>query len=257
MESCEQMADLIVQARRERRPTPDFSRRYREFDLATAYRVQHLYVQKRLASDRIGGFKAGLTSKETQRQAGFYQPVAGVLFASGRLEGAPIIQSSEFGYLLAEQEFGFEIGERMDSLISDESTLRSKVRWLRPMIELGDAGFVASSDEIEILDLVAANCGSSHYIAGPPLAPRSVELNTLTLEFAQGDEVLSRWDGPTSDADHWMDALWLANTIMKSGRVIEPGQILITGGLGDYFHALPGRYSARFGALGAITFEVR
>lgn len=256
METCEQMAAMVVQAQQQKVPVPDFSRRHPQFDLATAYEVQKLCVQQRLQHERIGGFKAGLTSKEAQQHAGFHQPVAGVLYASGRLDGSPVIDHTRFGYLLAEQEFGFEIGKRIAAPLSSLEELRASVRLLRPMVELGDAGYVSSSADTAILDLVAANCGSSHYIAGPGKAPAQVDLARLHLRFTRDAEELSRWEGEKSRSDHWQDALWLVNTVTGQGYVIEPGHILITGGLGSYFHAHPGKYRADFAALGEIAFEV-
>ena len=57
--------------------------------------------------------------------------------------------------------------------------------------------------------------------------------------------------------DPWKAALWLVNVAVKRGRVVEPGHVLSTGVIGKRIEAEPGNYTADFGALGTIAFEVR
>jgi 2-keto-4-pentenoate hydratase len=57
--------------------------------------------------------------------------------------------------------------------------------------------------------------------------------------------------------DPWVAALWLVNVAVKRGRVVEPGHALSTGVIGKRIEAEAGRYTADFGELGVIEFEVR
>ena len=221
-----------------------------------AYQVQKAYVERRLVHDQIGGFKAGLTSKEAQKHYGFYEPVAGVLYASGKLEGSPIVDHSKFGYLLVDQEIGFEIGARIAEPLKDVASLKSRVRLLRPMFEIADAGSAEDFEHVRMLDLVAENCGSAEYIAGSPKEQDEVDLNQLLFITTQGDEEVNRWEGKHSDDDQWEAALWLANAAVSHGWKIEPGYILMSGALGTFI-GTPGRYRGEFGGLGIIEFEIK
>ena len=66
---------------------------------------------------------------------------------------------------------------------------------------------------------------------------------------------MSRWEG--SMEGRWDSALWLVNNMVEQGWEIEPGQVLLTGVLGEIVPGNPGNYIADFGKLGRISFEVR
>ena len=251
----DEMADLVMQAHEKRIPYPNLTEQYPGFDLRTAYQVQKAYVERRLVDDQIGGFKAGLTSKAAQQHYGFPEPVAGVLYTSGRLEGSPSVDHSQFGFLLIDQEIGFEMGEGVTEPLEDVAALKARVRLLRPMFEVADAGSAEDFEHVRMLDLVAENSGSAEYIAGAPKQPDKVDLSKILLTTTRGSEEINRWEAQNPDDDQWEAALWLANATISNGWQIEPGHILMSGALGTFLGE-PGRYHGEFGGLGIIDFEI-
>jgi len=252
----DEMADLVMRAHKAKQPCPRLSEQNPRFDLRTAYQVQKAYVERRLADGQIGGFKAGLTSKAAQQHYGFHEPVAGVLYASGRLEGSPIIDHSQFGYLILDQEIGFELGVRITEPLKDVKALKASVRSIRPMFEVADAGSAEDFEVVRMLDVVAENCGSAQYIAGAPKAPGEVDLSRVLVTTTRDGEQVNWWEGKYPDVDQWAGALWLANVTISHGWEIEPGHILMTGALGTFL-GVSGKYRGEFGGLGMIEFEIR
>ena len=256
-ESIEPMVDIVWQSRQDMQPTPTLTLQFPKLDLVTAYKVQKAYVDRRLKNDKVGGYKAGFTSKIVQQVFGMFEPVSAVLFKSGRLPEGSKIDDSQFGFMLVDQEFGFEIGTRITEPLKNIEELKTKIRSIMPAIELGDATVPdLKAIGVTTIDMVAANVGSTIFIPGQPMPPGSVNLNSLTLVNKRDGEVINRWEGLKSGYDQWEDALWLANNLIKHGWILEPGEILLAGARGSAVPGKPGKYHADFGALGSISFEV-
>jgi 2-keto-4-pentenoate hydratase len=75
----------------------------------------------------------------------------------------------------------------------------------------------------------------------------------MTLDGAEANK------GAASDAlgDQWKALLWLVNGAIEKGYTLEPGQVLITGAMGQMIPGKPGKYEADYGALGTLSFTVK
>ena len=256
-ESINAMVDIVWQSRVDMQSTPTLSLQFPGLDLVTAYKIQKAYSDRRLKNDQIGGYKAGFTSKIVQQVFGIFEPVSGVLFKSGLLPEGSIVDDKQFGFVLIDQEFGFEIGTRISEPIENIKELKTNIRSIMPAIEMSDATVPdLKAIGVTTTNMVAANVGSTIFIPGKPMNPESVDLNSLTLLSKRDGEVINRWEGPKSSYDQWEDALWLANNLNKHGWVLEPAKILIASARGSAVPGKPGKYHADFGELGSISFEV-
>ncbi|WP_410050214.1 2-keto-4-pentenoate hydratase [Actinomadura sp. CNU-125] len=108
-------------------------------------------------------------------------------------------------------------------------------------------------------DVVADNASSARYVVGDRWRdPADLDLaaEPCRLEI-DGEEV----DSATGAAvqGHPAEALALAaNTLARRGIALEPGWIVLTGGLTDAVFAAPGRtITAAFAGLGAVTLHCR
>jgi 2-keto-4-pentenoate hydratase len=257
-EAISLMSDIIWQSHVDNQPTPTLNKQFPALDLATAYKVQKVYVDRRLVDDEVGGYKAGFTSKIVQDLFGIFEPISGVLFKSGRLQNGAEVNGSDFGFMLIDQEFGFEIETRITEPLKNIEELKTKIRSIRPVIEMGDATVPdLKAIGVNINDMVASNVGSRIFIPGEPIDPSTINLNSLTLVNKREGKEINRWEGPLSSYDQWEDALWLANNLIKYGWVLEPGEILIAGALGSAVPGKPGLHHADFGELGSISYEIK
>jgi 2-keto-4-pentenoate hydratase len=249
-----EMVSLLWKARLEKRMVPLLSKAYPGFNLETAYQVQKGYVKRSLKGDAIGGYKAGLTSPASQKSFGLSAPMAGVLLASGGKGGAPIIAQSTFKWLAVEAEVGLVIGKPITHKLDNVSALRERIRAVVPAIELPDLGF-ADMRNLKGVDIIAANAGAAGFIVGSVSRKNDGPLNPLKVVLTVNGKEMSRWEG--SMEGRWDSALWLVNNMVEQGWEIEPGQVLLTGVLGEIVPGNPGNYIADFGKLGRISFEVR
>jgi 2-keto-4-pentenoate hydratase len=249
------LAEQLWQSHLHQQRIPLVSSRVPNLSVEQAYLVQRDYVNKRLADDKLAGFKAGLTSSVGQQKFNVNQPLAGILFGSGDLTGAELIQLSHFKRLMLETELGFEIGKPITDPISNTAELKQSIQAVFPVIELPDLGFIGKPTGV---DIIAANVGSAAFIKGKPFFNvTDLDLNSLTVTLTRNGDTVNVGQGAEALGDQWQAALWLVNTIVAQGRTLEPGQFFITGVMGNMISAKPGEYLADFGPLGTMSFSVK
>jgi len=249
-----EMADQLMRAFANNQPVPLVTLADPKLDLQTAYAVQKAYVEQRLAGDAPAGVKAGFTNKEVQKKCGGSAPAAGVLYAKGMYTGEPVIDAAGSG-LVIEVEIGFVVGEAITEPLKDVAELKAKVAGVMPAIELPSMRF-ADMKLLKGLDVIAANVGADSMIAGKMVAAGDVDLNGLVGTLYRDGKFVHMGRGADALGDQWATALWLANTMVKQGYEIKPGQILITGALGQVVPAVAGHYEAYWGPRGKIAFDI-
>jgi 2-keto-4-pentenoate hydratase len=252
----QEMADALAAADAANKPVPVLSKPAPDLDAKTAYAVQKVYVAQRVAKAGIGGFKGGLTTEGGQKRFGVNAPLAGVLYAAGKLEGSPVVDPKDFRGLMLETEIGFVIGQAIAQPVKDVAELQLKVSGVMPAIELPEMAF----DDMKALkgvDIIAANVGAAKYIVGQTRPHKGLDLNDIKVALTMDGQPVNQGQGKDALGDQWKAALWLVNAVVEQGYKIEPGQVLITGALGNMIPGKPGKYVADYGAFGKIAFEVK
>jgi 2-keto-4-pentenoate hydratase len=250
------MSDVLIRAYQTNQEIPVLSTQYPDLDVKTAYSVQKAYVEQRLKEDQIVGYKVGITSEALQKRFGFDAPAAGVLLASGMKSGSPVIEISEFKRLVIETEIGFLVGKPITGRLENVSEFQECIQGVLPAIELPDLGF-EDMEKLKGVDIIAANVSAVQFIAGRERPFTGLELKDVSVSLTLDGEVINEGKGSDAMGDPWYSFLWTANRTLEQGWKIEPGQIFITGALGQVIPGKAGKYVADFGELGEISFEIR
>lgn len=249
------LSDILIRAYQTKQEIPVLSAKYPDLDTETAYSVQKAYVEQRLKEDKIAGYKVGATSEALQKRFGLDAPVAGVLLASGMKTGSPVIEISEFKRLVIETELGFLVGKPITALLENVSALQECIRGVLPAIELPDLGF-EDMENLKGFDIIAANVSAVQFIAGRERSFTGLELKEVSVSLTLDGEVISEGKGSDAMGDPWNSLMWTVNKTLAQGWKIEPGQIIITGALGQVIPGKEGKYVADYGELGEISFEI-
>ncbi len=253
------LAEAILQADLAGTETPRVSTLDPDIDLAGAYRVQQLIVDRRLADgDKVAGYKAGLTGKLARWWFKIDEPVFGVLLESGIKRNNAVIAIPPGRHMLLETEIVFIAGQRIDAPVRSVPTLKRMVRGVAPAIEIPAGGFSRSVvRRLKVTDIVANNVSAHALILGDERPVDRLDLRQLEATLTRDGKTLSQGNGTDAMGNPWDSALWLVNVAVARGRVVEPGQVLSTGVVGKRIEAEPGQYIADFGELGTIEFEVK
>jgi len=250
------LADVILQAYQTCKPLPVLSTQHPELDVPMAYAIQKAYVGKLLAGDKIVGFKAGLTSQAGQQRFGVNAPVAGVLLASGKLADGATVDRTRFVALMLETEIGYVIGKPITKPLATAAELYAAIQSVLPVIELPDLGF-ADMAHLKGVDIIAANVSAKQMIVGREQPTTGLDLNTVTVTLTWDGQKINKGQGTDVLGDQDRAALWLINTMIAQEWTLEPGQVIITGALGNMLPGKPGNYVADYGDFGKITFTIK
>ncbi len=219
------------------------------------YMMQQGMVNYIKLEDPIIGYKAGLTSEKGQAKFKVNGPLMGALFASGKLDASKPIQSKNYHKLMLETEIGFVLKQDITEQVTVENVL-SLIESVAPVIELPNLAY-ANLAQVTGLDLIATNVASNAVLVGTPVSQiNTLDLNAISTQLQRNGKTIIQGKGSDASGDQLQALAWLVNRILNQGYALQKGHLLITGALGPMVPAQPGKYSAKFGPLGAIDFIV-
>ncbi|MBT4637436.1 MAG: hypothetical protein HOC09_01320 [Deltaproteobacteria bacterium] len=253
--NIDEMVAMMLGARKQGEPIPVLSQHFPELTRDTAYAVQKAVIEAGLADDDIAGYKMGASSDEQQKSMGLNEPAAGVLLASGKRTGSPVIPISDFKLPFIETEIALVIGEVISEPPADVAGFRSLCRGFMPAVELADPAFPDGTAPGGV-DMLAANVIAKQYILGEERPHIGTDVNQIEVTLSFNGSEINRGRGNDALGDQWAAGFWLVRTMLKQGWRFEPGHIIMTGLLGNLALGQPGRYEADYGSAGCISFDI-
>ncbi len=251
--TVESVADELLACEAERRDRPPFTDEWDGLDVATAYRIQDLTLQRRLdRGERLVGVKLGLTSRAKQQRMGVDRPfVAWLTDAMLLPTGLPVPQDRLI-HPRIEPEIVFTMGSRLQGPGVGPVEALEAVRHVLGGAEVIDSRY--ADFRFRAGDVVADNASSGAFVTGPvALDPASLDLSLEGVLVEVDGEVVDSATG-AAVLGHPAEALALAaNELGARGLAIEPGWIVLTGGMTDAVPAPPGvSVACHFTHLGSV-----
>ncbi|MFT0891487.1 2-keto-4-pentenoate hydratase [Pseudochelatococcus sp. G4_1912] len=225
-------------------------------DIAGAYAVQEANTVRWLSEGRrLTGRKIGLTAKIVQKNAGIDQPDYGMLFSDMEIADGDTIPEGTLFQPKAEGEIAFVL-ER--DLTTENPSLAEVVRataYALPALEIIDTR-IANWD-LDIVDTIADNASSGLYVLGA--TPRKID----QLDLQMCGMVIEKNGDPVSFGagiaclGHPLNSLrWLARTMVRLGRPLHAGDVVMSGALGPMVRSFDGEYlEARISGLGSVGVQ--
>ncbi len=226
--------------------------------LDAAYRQQRNAVLEGMGKHSPLGFKAGLTTKESQQRFKLSAPIAGVLWPDSAIvsEGQPgIVSLAQFRRPMLELELAFRVSALIPEPLADVAEVRNVISEVMPAIELPDLGF-ESAVGLTGEAVVAANAGARYFLVGAPRPIDEVDVNAIRATLNFNGAHRQRAEATQVMGSQWRALYWLINKMVDEGWVIQPGQILLSGAMGEMLVLEEGLYQAAFTELGEISLRV-
>ncbi len=225
-----------------------------ELDLETAYAVQAEALRiRRAQGETLIGVKLGLTSKAKQRRMGIDRPsLAWLTDAMLHPAGSPL-PLERLIHPRVEPEIGFVIGSRLAGPGVSSATALAAVSTVFGAVEIIDSRF--SGFSFTIADAVADNGSSGLFTMGSvSVVPVGLDLAMETCLLEQDGGIVDSATG-AAVLGHPGEALALAANILgERGLAVEPGWVVLTGGMTDALPIGPGgRIAAHFAHLGSVV----
>ena len=211
--------------------------------LADAYRVQDQVTALRLAGgEKLAGWKLGYTSAVMRAQMGVEAPNFGPL-TDAMLLGSPAVLPAGALQPRVEPEIGLRLGRRLAGPCSVSDVLGACDAALA-CLEVVDS--VWSGYRFTLEDNTADGSSAAWVVVGPAM-PVS-DLASLPVVLSVDGEVVERGTGAAASGHPAAGVAWLAEQLAGRERALEPGDLIITGGLTSAHPLEPGhRISASFG----------
>jgi 2-keto-4-pentenoate hydratase len=203
-------------------------------DAATAYAIQSRWTEMRLArGERIAGRKIGLTSKAIQQQLGVSEPDYGTLWqssyyaaAGGRVE----IPARDFMQPRLEGEVAFLIGKPLQGPEITAADVLAATEACALGVEIV-ASRIADW-KIRLVDTIADNASYGGFTLGPwDKRMREADLAALAMTIRHNGEFAAEGVGGAALGHPAAATAWLANTLLKFGVALAPGDVVISGGI--------------------------
>lgn len=218
-------------AEREKRPIVAFSERGEAWDLDTGYRVQSFGLETRIGRGRrLAGYKMGLTSRAKQADVGVGEPIRGYLLADGEMLPGETLARDRYLHPRAEPEIAVRLGR---ALSGDRVSLRDVVQTVDSILlamEIIDSRYQAF--RFRAPDVVADNTSAAGFLLGRPRRPADDSSWVLSGVTLRRNGEMVETGVPAAALGHPYAAVAaLARSLSREGRGLEPGQIVLTGGL--------------------------
>jgi len=246
-------ATVLLKAEADRKDRDPITDQWPELDLATAYAVQDETLRRRLLrGERLVGLKLGLTSRVKQQQMNISVPLTAWLTDAMVLGNGEPLPRGELIHPRAEPEIVLLMGERLAGPGITAAAALAAVSMVYAGIEVIDSRY--RDFRFTLPDVVADNGSSGFFLLG------TVGLPPYRLDLAL-EACLVEVDGQVSDSaagaavlGHPAEALALAaNELARRGLAIEPGWLVLTGGMTDAVPApLGAQIAAHFTHLGSV-----
>jgi 2-keto-4-pentenoate hydratase len=219
-----------------------------------AYAVQEVNTQAWLAEGRrLVGRKIGLTSLAVQAQLGVDQPDFGMLFADMAVGDGEAVALDRLIQPKVEAEVALVIGRDLTHERHTYADIIGATEYALPAIEIVDSRI--EKWNIRFVDTVADNASSGLFVlGGRPVKLSEVDLTACTMEMKRGEEVVSRGNGRACLGSPLNAAIWLADVMVRCGRPLQAGDIVLTGALGPMVAVTEaGRFDVRIDGLGTVS----
>lgn len=209
-------------------------------DIETAYAVQAVNVDHRLAAGRrVVGRKIGLTSAAVQAQLGVDRPDFGVLLDDMAYESGSTIDHAAVMQPKVEAEVAFVLKDDLVDGELDHAQVSAAVDHVVAAIEI--CGSRVAGWDITLGDTVADNASAGAYVLGTErrtlaeVTPREVTMS-MTVNGAE----VSSGTGAACLGDPVEAVVWLARTARDLGEPLRAGQVVLSGALGPMHPVGPG-----------------
>lgn len=225
-----------------------------ELDLETAYAVQDEALRMRRArGETLIGVKLGLTSKAKQQRMGIDRPSLAWLTDAMLLPAGEPVPLDRLIHPRVEPEIGFVMGERLHGPGVSAVTALANVSHVFGAVEIIDSRF--SGFKFKMADAVADNGSSALLTVGSVIAdPVDLDLALEACLLEQDGEVVDSCTGAAVQGNPGEALALAANILAERGLAIEPGWLVLTGGMTDALPLSPGgRIAAHFAHLGSVV----
>ena len=237
-ETIEEAAARLDRARLSRTPTSRLTDGLPDLTEADAYAIARRGLAMRdAAGERVVGAKLGFTSAAMQRALGVDSPNYGwltdsTIISDGRVSLGELIHPK------AEPEIAFVLGADLEGATVSAHDVLSATAYVMPIIEVVDSRFVGF--RFRALDNTADNSSAGRVVLGSRATEPDFDLSAVGVVVTVNGELFQTSSGAAALGHPAAGVAWLVRRLAESGRGLEAGHLIISGGLTGPIELGPG-----------------
>jgi 2-keto-4-pentenoate hydratase len=223
-------------------------------NVAVAYAVQETNTKRWLAAGRrIVGRKIGLTSKAVQTQLGVDQPDFGMLYADMLVRSGAQVSLASVMQPKVEAEIALVLKRPLTKTAHTPEDIAGATAHAVPAIEI--VGSRVANWDIKIADTISDNASSGMFVLGMNEVPLAdFDLINCKMTMTKAGTEVSSGSGAACLGSPLIAAVWLADTMVRVGRPLQAGDVVMTGALGPMARVAAGdAFEATIEGLGSVA----
>lgn len=231
--------------------------RYSKLTLENAYEIQKINSEADLqAGNQFIGWKMGLTSLAKQQSVGVNQPIYGRLLKSMKMTSKELSLEGLIHPRL-EPEFAFIINKRLEGANVSEEDVWEATESIMPAVEIIDSRYRDFS--FNLIDVVADNASSAKFlISEQTFTPSQFQWEKIKVKMKLNDKLVQEGIGSDVMGHPVRSVVELVKMLHTSGLCVEPGMIVLTGGITEAIHVTSGDLiEVEFEQLGTMKLNAR
>ncbi|MFD1539800.1 2-keto-4-pentenoate hydratase [Nonomuraea guangzhouensis] len=252
MTDIEALADFLHTAARQVTEVDPWNHGAAGFDLATAYQVQDAVVARRVAEgERIVGAKLGLTSRAKQQAMGVHEPLYAWLTDAMNHPAEKPLQLDGFIHPRVEPEIAFVMAQPLKGPGVGVLDVLAATGAVAGALEIIDSRY--RDFRFTLPDAVADNASSAAFVLGPLQHPADFDLSLVGCVLEVDGQAIDSAAGAALLGHPAEAVAALANDLGRRGISLEPGWVILAGGLTAPVALSPATsVVARFSRLGTV-----
>ncbi|MGE8203222.1 2-keto-4-pentenoate hydratase [Heyndrickxia sp. NPDC080065] len=231
--------------------------RYTNITIEDAYKIQEMNMEKEIQNGvQFVGWKMGLTSFAKQQSVGVNQPIYGRLLKSMEISTEELSLDGLI-HPRVEPEFAFIMNKKLQGNNVTEQDVWQATQCIMPAVEVIDSRYRDFS--FNLIDVVADNASSAKFlILKQKYTPDQFQWENINVRMKLNGRVIQEGKGSAVMGHPVRSVVELVKMLNSSGLCIEPGMIVLTGGITEAIHVLTGDFiEVEFDQLATIDLTVR
>jgi 2-oxo-3-hexenedioate decarboxylase len=250
------IANKIYQHQKNAVELDKISIKYPSITVQDAYWIQEINIETDLQDgDPFVGWKMGLTSLAKQQSVGVNQPIYGRLLKSMKMSSAELSLKGLI-HPRVEPEFAFLMNKKLEGNHVTEQDVWQATEGIMLALEVIDSRYKDFS--FNLIDVVADNASSAKFLISDQMySPGQFQWENIKVQMKLNGKVVQEGKGSAVMGNPVRSVVELVKMIHSTGHCIEPGMIVLTGGITEAIHVGPGdRIEARFEQIGKMDLTV-
>jgi 2-oxo-3-hexenedioate decarboxylase len=249
-------ADYLFAAEQQNRAVRPITDSQPEFGRQDAYAVQAALLDRRLAAgERIVGAKLGLTSRAKQLEMGIDEPIYGWLTDRMMVGAGSALSVQDYIHPRAEPEIVFVLGAYLAGPGVGVQEVLQATAQICCGLEVIDSRYV--DFRFQLPDVIADNTSACRFtVSGRPVPVAGLELALIGCLLEEDGDLVASAAGAAILGHPAAAVADLANFLGSRGHRLEPGYLVLSGGLTAARALRPhAEISAVFGRLGRVSLR--